>query len=222
MRDDIELDVRSLIREFELYENPASQKQKSILEAAETLFSERGFDASSTAEIARRASTTERTLFKHFPSKNDLLKRVVFGVLAKTLMPMQIRQVRKFTQGFFDGFQDLILAFAHDRVETGKAHGSKVKILVTELLQNERFRSQFARLWRRHIWDDFVEAVKRYQKEGSLRKDVRPEVIVQLSLLVIAGFVATRFLFKLGKAASADKDLQVLLKILFTGLNPRV
>lgn len=69
MRDSIDLDVGSLIREFQLYENPASPKQRSILDAAESLFSERGFDASSTAEIARLAKTTERTLFKHFPSK---------------------------------------------------------------------------------------------------------------------------------------------------------
>ncbi|MCB0404750.1 MAG: TetR/AcrR family transcriptional regulator [Bdellovibrionales bacterium] len=221
MRDVIDLDVGSLLREFELYENPPSQKQKSILEAAETLFSERGFDASSTKEIARRANTTERTLFKHFPSKRDLLRRVVFGVLAKTLLPMQIRQVRKFTKASYQSFQELIFAFGEDRVETGKTHGAKLKILVMELLQNEGFRAQFAKLWRRHIWSDFVKAVERFQKEGSLRNDVRPEALAQVSLLVIAGFVATRHLLKLGKVGGGDTDLQVLLEVLFEGLNPR-
>lgn len=134
---------------------------------------------------------------------------------------MQIRLVRKFTQAPFKSFQALILAFANDRVATGRAHGPKMKILVMELLQNEGFRKQFAKLWRRHIWSDFVASAERFQKEGTLRRDVPPEILAQLCLMVIAGFVATRYLLKLGKSEGAERELQTLLKTLFTGLEPK-
>jgi AcrR family transcriptional regulator len=41
--------------------------------AAIDLFLERGFDAVTTAEIAERAGVTERTYFRHFPDKREVL-----------------------------------------------------------------------------------------------------------------------------------------------------
>jgi AcrR family transcriptional regulator len=44
-----------------------------IVEAAADLFAERGFDAVSVAEIARRAGVVEKTVFNHFPVKEGLV-----------------------------------------------------------------------------------------------------------------------------------------------------
>ena len=44
-----------------------------LLRAALDLFSERGFDATTAADIAARADVTERTYFRHFPDKREAL-----------------------------------------------------------------------------------------------------------------------------------------------------
>ncbi len=41
--------------------------------AALELWSERGYDRTTTAEIAARAGVTERTFFRHFPDKREVL-----------------------------------------------------------------------------------------------------------------------------------------------------
>jgi len=41
--------------------------------AALELFRERGYEATTTAEIAARAGVTERTFFRHFPDKREVL-----------------------------------------------------------------------------------------------------------------------------------------------------
>lgn len=46
--------------------------RSSILESARQLFSERGFDAATTREIARLAKIAAGTLFNYFPSKEAL------------------------------------------------------------------------------------------------------------------------------------------------------
>lgn len=44
-----------------------------LRQAASDLFFERGFDAVTTAEIAERAGVNERTYFRHFPDKREVL-----------------------------------------------------------------------------------------------------------------------------------------------------
>src|ERR1700688_2754920 len=42
-------------------------------EAAMQLYTERGFDSTTVAEIAERAGVTERTFFRHFADKREVL-----------------------------------------------------------------------------------------------------------------------------------------------------
>lgn len=54
----------------------AARKQQTrdrIAERAMELFVERGFDRVSTAQIAQAAGVTEKTVFNHFPTKEDLV-----------------------------------------------------------------------------------------------------------------------------------------------------
>lgn len=48
------------------------QTRRAISEAAAQLFTERGFDAVTVAEIARAADVSEGTVFNYFPTKEDL------------------------------------------------------------------------------------------------------------------------------------------------------
>ncbi|MGH2966976.1 MAG: TetR/AcrR family transcriptional regulator [Solirubrobacterales bacterium] len=44
-----------------------------LLEAALDLYAERGFEQTTVAQIAKRAGLTERTYFRHFPDKREIL-----------------------------------------------------------------------------------------------------------------------------------------------------
>src|SRR5271155_4190674 len=62
--------------------------RRRLQEAALALYSERGFDQTTAAEIAARAGLTERTFFRHFADKREVLfggsallqERIVTGV----------------------------------------------------------------------------------------------------------------------------------------------
>ncbi|MCC2031101.1 TetR/AcrR family transcriptional regulator [Microbacterium allomyrinae] len=53
------------------------QSRTLILDAAERLFAERGFDATPTGAVADLAGVPKGLLFYYFPSKNDLLRTLV-------------------------------------------------------------------------------------------------------------------------------------------------
>ena len=54
----------------------AARNRELIISAAAAVFAERGLDAS-TAEIAHRAGVGEATLFRRFPTKDDLIDAVI-------------------------------------------------------------------------------------------------------------------------------------------------
>lgn len=54
-----------------------SASRIAILDAAETLFAKRGFDATPTREIAKKAKVTTGLVFYYFPTKKALLKTLI-------------------------------------------------------------------------------------------------------------------------------------------------
>lgn len=56
-------------------ETPGARER--ILDAAEELFAERGFDATPTSSIAKQAKVPKGLLFYYFPAKSDVLRALV-------------------------------------------------------------------------------------------------------------------------------------------------
>jgi AcrR family transcriptional regulator len=56
-----------------LRERKKQQTREAIAETARRLFSERGFERVTVAEIARAADVAEKTVFNYFPTKEDLV-----------------------------------------------------------------------------------------------------------------------------------------------------
>ncbi|MGI9595951.1 MAG: TetR/AcrR family transcriptional regulator, partial [Acidimicrobiales bacterium] len=50
-----------------------SKTRTELMEAGATLFAENGFDETTTTDIAELADVSQRTLFRHFPTKESLL-----------------------------------------------------------------------------------------------------------------------------------------------------
>lgn len=221
MRKKFTLDIEALKKELDLYDNPETEKQKHILEAAEALFGDKGFDATPTAEIARKAGVTERTLFKHFKTKGDLLKRVVFSLALKTLLPVQLQRVKALAQANYPTYREFLLAIARDRLEVLSKHGPRAKIVFMELLQNERFLDQLKPLWREHVWEEIVKAMKRLQEEGSVRKDMRPETIARASVLTVMSYIFLRKFISPKEKWDDEKEISDLVKILFEGVGAK-
>jgi len=100
----------------------ATTKRDAIIEAALTLFAEKGVDATSTREITERAETAEGTLYRHFDGKDDLV-RCLFeenasrfhDVLARSATPAQEprERLKAMVRGIFDFAEEYPSAFAY-------------------------------------------------------------------------------------------------------------
>src|SRR4051812_17561713 len=81
------ISVRNLKGETARYRAPATPREAAILAAATRLFGSRGYAGTRTADIAARAGVTERTLYRYFPSKMAIYRRVMFPALLAAAAP---------------------------------------------------------------------------------------------------------------------------------------
>jgi len=58
------------------------KRQEEILKAAMRLFNANGYAATTTASIAKEAGVTEKTMYRHFKSKEALFAECIFSITA--------------------------------------------------------------------------------------------------------------------------------------------
>jgi TetR/AcrR family transcriptional regulator len=179
-----------------------------ILAAAERLFAERGYAAARTAEIARAAGVTERTLFKHFPDKASLLERVVAPALAAAAAPPPPRDGE-----FGDWFAQLL----RERLAAAQARPHALRLVLVELLTSAPARKRFAPLWKRDLWSGLVRAIARFQGRGELRADLDAESLARVVLSLALGYLLTRTQVAPGLAWDDEKEIARLLAVLRRG-----
>ena len=51
---------------------PSRERRQAIVTAVQGAFADKGFDGTTTRELARAAGVSEALLYKHFPSKESL------------------------------------------------------------------------------------------------------------------------------------------------------
>lgn len=209
-----ELSLDQLVAEAHLYDNPLTEKQKDILKAAETLFSQHGYSDTPTAEIARRAGVTEKTLFKHFPTKSDLLKRVMFPLLLRIIVPTQIKHMKTLIQNSGNSPKETFKAILTDRMNLVSQFQGKIKFLLQELLRNEDLRTQASKLWHEQLWVEFVRIIDAMKESGQVRKDVDSAIAARAMVSLAVSYLLSSQLFpnKWNHKDNIDKLSEILVK----------
>ncbi len=182
----------------------------SLLDTAVEVFNERGYDATSTAELAARLGVSKAAIYHHVPSKVELLRlaldRALDALLAVTAEP-----------GAVGGR-------AIDRLEH-VVRGS-VRVLAAELpfvtlLLRVRGNSEVERaaLDRRRSFDRIVtDLVRAAEEEGDVRPDVDPAVTSRLLFGTVNSLTEW---YRPDGGLTPDELADALVATTFSGLRTR-
>jgi AcrR family transcriptional regulator len=205
--------VRALRGEAARYEKPQTEPEAAIIQAATRLFGERGYGATRTAQVASMAGVTERTLFRYFPTKNALYRRVMLPAILAAALPRELTDVGRLFASESESYADWHRRILKMRIEVAKQAGPQFRLLIATLMTNEPVRRGVIKLWKENLWETAVAAIGRYQRRGQLRSDLRPEAIARAVISVNLGYIVARALLapEAGWNDQAEMDATVEL-----------
>lgn len=156
---------------------PRDERVADIMRAARASFCEKGYAQASTAEIAAQAGVVEGTLYRYFPSKRDLLVRVVEDFYEKIFADYE-RQLQG-VRGTWNRLRFLIwkhLSVIHEEPEM-------CRLIMHELRPWPQYRrSSVFRLNQR-----YTQATLAVVKEGIARGEFAPKVPLRIVRDLIFG-----------------------------------
>jgi len=211
------MSARSLRGESARYERPSTEKEAAILAAATQLFGDKGYDGARTAEIAARAGVTERTLFRYFPSKNQLYQRVMFPAVLAATMPRELTETGKLFALDAESFADWHRRVLKLRIDGARASAPQLRLTLARLMTDETLRNRTIEIWKKNLWQHAVDTVKRYQKRGQLRTDLKAEAMARAIISLNLGYIIARALLAPDAPWDDDAEVDATVELLLRG-----
>lgn len=186
--------------------HPERSTEENILEAAKTVFTQKGYAATRMQEIADTAGINKAMLHYYFRSK-DKLFRVIFLEALDLLAPVVLR-VLKSDKPILGKVYDLIDA----ELEMNLSHPHLALFIMNELSQNpEGLREEL----RRRVGDqgmlkDFAHQMQTEIEAGKIRAYDPLHLIINTMSMCIMPFIAQPFLITM--SGMADEQYRGFLE----------
>lgn len=204
--------VKTIFESFEDYLEEADypQGKKKIMRSAVDLISNKGYNGTSTLNIAKHAGLSQATLFKYFKTKVDLLTAILHPVVP----------------GLFGSFFEELLTFetteekvhylVHNRMTYLKKNRALMKIILQEIFSNKKLRKE-----QLYIWNTLQDKLLVLHKELIADSRVNPEITVPQMVRICVGPLLAYFsqLYIVGdNGEMREEDLELLEKQILGGL----
>ena len=203
---------KTIFESFEDYLEEADypQGKKKIMRSAVELISTKGYDGTSTLNIAEHAGLSQATLFKYFKTKVDLLTAILhpvvpglFGSFFEELLT-------------FETTEEKIHYFVHNRMSYLKKNRALIKIIFHEIFSNNKLRNE-----QKFIWNTIQDKLQKFHKELLADPRVDPDLTIPQMARICVGPLLAYFaqLYIIGDNDEMRvEDLDLLEKQILGGL----
>lgn len=194
-----------------------SEAVARVLEAAEALFSESGFDGVSMNAIAAAAGVSKANIFHHFSSKKELYLAVVRAACRDSSERLQR----------FDGtsgpFAQRLGAFAQGMLSGMLEQEQVQRLILRELLKDGEQRGrEFAEQVFGDSFARLVGILRAGQRRGELRREVDPAMVATLLIGASVFFFEARAVLRhfpdVSYADDPERYSMLLTDILLRGI----
>jgi len=208
---------------MELPELKMPEKQKKIMDAAIAIISEKGFNASTTSEIARLACVAEGTIFRYFKTKKDILRGIMIHLVNLTSEPLVLENFQKILLNHEEkDLRSIIKALLRDRFALLEAIYPMLRIVATEAMYHEDIR----KILHEKIISRSMEIFKLFRDEmvskGLMDGDIDPSAASRsIFSNIVAFFIVRKTYASTGRQEDFEKELDRVADIIMYGIAAR-
>ncbi|WP_257350931.1 TetR/AcrR family transcriptional regulator [Pseudalkalibacillus decolorationis] len=161
-------------------QQPSTRKQRSmqtrekLLDAAQDIFSEFGFQKTTVTQIIKKASTGYGTAYVHFSNKDEIFIELMEGVMQRFY---EIAE-QSFQPNTVEQASHLIQKQVHLFLEMADQEKKMMKVIEEAIGLSEEVRRKWSEIRERFI-QGIAEDIDYAQKSNLARKDVNNELVAR-------------------------------------------
>lgn len=201
-------------------EDNVTEKQKKIIAAAIEAFSEKGFAATSTSEIAKKAGVAEGTIFRHYKTKKDLLLKLLSPMVSKLIAPIVLKDFNKVLDAEHHSFEEFLRAVVKNRMEFLQKNDALFKILIQEIPFHQDLREIFIDQIASKVFKRLNEIMDFYKEKGEVL-DIPSMSAVRLAITSIFGYFIARHLILPDIHWDDEAEIERTIQFILAGLAPQ-
>lgn len=180
--------------------NVLTKKEKtmqSIMDTAINLFSTLGYNATTTALIAREAHVSEAIIFKYYKNKENLLKEISSIAISQIIENISIIPFLKNVEASKDyPLKDFIRSIIQERLDFLYKNNELIKLLLLEMQYSENLKIQIKDLVFPKVHEVF-DFIKKIIADKANISDERAEAIMRIQLGVMGSIVFQKYLLNI-------------------------
>lgn len=179
-----------------------------IIEAARRQFFSIGYQAVTVDQLAAELGISKKTLYQHFPGKDELLEQVMETTMLE--MEVEIRQVLDSQKDFLEKLRRFLTLMAERLSSISKRLHSDMRRCNPALWERlEEFR-------RVHVLSNIAAFLEEGTAKGAVRTDVNPEVFTLAFFAAVERVINPTVLTT--HSFSGAQAFQSILEIFFEGI----
>jgi len=169
---------------------PSCRRRAQILRAATRLFAQRGFNGTTTREIADRVGVKETILFRLFPSKRELY----WAVIDEKTCASSGRQVLERLLATNTDERKMFAAIARDILEQNTKDSTLTRLLLFSGLEQHGLSERFFQTYIAEYFEVLASYIRRRIRQGAYRP-VDPMLSARGFLGMVFNYFLTQQLF---------------------------
>lgn len=190
-----------------------ADRRKEILEAAREVFTAKGFERASMAEIAAKVGVVEGALYKHFGGKRELL----FEATRAFYEPL-IAATREELAGV-RGSRNQLRFVIFRQLQAFVSHPEMCKLIIQDIRPYDDYFGSVVRELNKKATSSVIGILEQARAAGELRASIRLELVRDV---IFGGIehLAWRALAKRG-TLDVERHADELTQLIWNGLSPR-
>lgn len=165
-------------------------KRLALLQATAGLIMEKGLAGVTTREIAERAGSTERTLFKQFGSKEGLVTAVLDMVAQAQMAQSGFATLAADPPRDLDSFETWHRALLTERSQATRPDVGRLFLL--EIVQNDSFKARYSETWTEGVWKPLVACLDGLKAAGEIDASAPTRLLAHSFLSLNLGYLVAR------------------------------